>query len=79
MELTTSVVVVITVHTVGGCGHLCLQPGERDELPDRVQLLRQDVSLQERSGNPTHPGRNARYGEEKITLSVMYGNSSGFL
>ena len=77
MELT--VVVVITVHTVGGCGHLCLQPGERDELPDRVQLLRQDVSLQERSGNPTHPGRNARYGEEKITLYVMYGSSSAFL
>jgi len=45
---------------LGGRGGVRLQPGGRDQFPDRLQLLPASVQLQEHGGGSHGAGGNAR-------------------
>ena len=48
---------MISVHPLGGCGHLHIQPRERDQLQHHLQLLCQDGALSITAGCSNHPRR----------------------
>ena len=49
---------LFSVHTLGGCSDLCVQPGEWDQLPGCVQSLCQDGAVPGHQGDSPYPCRH---------------------